>query len=160
VEETWQREGFGGYGRVRSRTWRSLKRASGYETRRYIRCTLLSLLQRRNILPFHQNTKPIELQSRMSAAFVKAGRMNLLFVSPNFTHTKASCNLPLSNTRPRNELAEAINPKILVNRNSDHQRSNNTLVRANPISTSYARQSRDLYVKPTTTVTSYGRFRR
>jgi hypothetical protein len=46
-----------------------------------MRCTLLSLLQRRNVLPFHQKRTPKRHQMVMSAALVMIGVMKLCHVS-------------------------------------------------------------------------------
>ena len=46
-----------------------------------IRCTLLFLLQRRNVLPFHQKRMPKRHHSRIKAAFVMMGGMKLCLVS-------------------------------------------------------------------------------
>jgi len=48
------------------------------------RCTLLFLLQRRNVLPFHQKRIPKRHHRRMSEALVMMGSMNLCPVSINY----------------------------------------------------------------------------
>lgn len=43
----------------------------------YILWTLLFLLQRRNVLPFHQNSIPKRQKNRIKLALVMIGGMNL-----------------------------------------------------------------------------------
>lgn len=61
-----------------------------------MRCTLLFLDQRRNVLPFHQNKIPKRHHRVISAAFVMIGSMKLHHVSTATMQRKEPHKLTLS----------------------------------------------------------------